>query len=110
MGGAKRVALVVQRIWTMGWRWLACACLAISTFVVATDARALDPTRSIDQFYHTAWTQRDGVPGNIIAIAQTTDGFLWLGTAGGLYRFVGVRVQKMERFGSSRLPIVSIRA
>jgi signal transduction histidine kinase/ligand-binding sensor domain-containing protein len=39
---------------------------------------------------HVNWTGRDGAPGNIAAIAQTTDGYLWLGTPFGLYRFDGL--------------------
>jgi signal transduction histidine kinase/ligand-binding sensor domain-containing protein len=38
---------------------------------------------------HTSWTGRDGAPDNIAAIAQTQDGYLWLGTPQGLYRFDG---------------------
>ncbi len=38
---------------------------------------------------HTSWTIRDGAPGNITALAQTSDGYLWLGTPLGLYRFNG---------------------
>lgn len=51
---------------------------------------ALDRDRAITQFHHTAWTAKDGAPEQIRAIAQTTDGYLWLGTATGLYRFDGV--------------------
>lgn len=36
---------------------------------------------------HSRWTLGDGAPGNIRAIAQDRDGYLWLGTATGLYRF-----------------------
>jgi ligand-binding sensor domain-containing protein len=32
------------------------------------------------------------------ALAQTTDGFLWLGTAQGLYRFDGVSFERYEPF------------
>ena len=45
---------------------------------------------SIAQFAHTAWSAKDGVPSMIQALAQTKDGYLWLGTPGGLYRFDGV--------------------
>ena len=39
---------------------------------------------------HMKWMGRDGAPGNIAALAQTTDGYLWLGTPLGLYRFDGL--------------------
>src|ERR1700730_3931097 len=55
-------------------------------------ARALDPSLEISQYGHTAWTARDGFSlGNIYAIAQTPDGYLWLGGEFGLFRFDGVR-------------------
>lgn len=53
-------------------------------------ARALDAARPIDQLRHTRWTLGDGAPGNIKAIVQGRDGFLWLGTSTGLYRFDGI--------------------
>jgi signal transduction histidine kinase/ligand-binding sensor domain-containing protein len=53
-------------------------------------ARALDPARTIPQFKHTSWTAEDGAPTNIWALAQSADGYLWLGAASGLYRFDGV--------------------
>ena len=53
---------------------------------------ALDPSLDISQYAHTAWTVRDGFSlGNIYAMAQTPDGYLWLGTEFGLFRFDGVR-------------------
>ena len=53
---------------------------------------ALNPAVDISQYAHTAWTIRDGfVQGRIAPIAQTPDGYLWLGTELGLVRFDGVR-------------------
>jgi signal transduction histidine kinase/ligand-binding sensor domain-containing protein len=52
--------------------------------------------RSIRSLYHTAWTVRDGVPNDIVAIQQTQDGYLWLGTGEGLFRFDGVRFERYE--------------
>jgi PAS domain S-box-containing protein len=55
-------------------------------------ALALDPNRRISQYAHTAWRVRDGdFAGAPDAITQTTDGYMWIGTAGGLVRFDGVR-------------------
>ncbi|BCW87577.1 hypothetical protein sos41_07070 [Alphaproteobacteria bacterium SO-S41] len=56
-------------------------------------ALALDPTRAIAQMYHRAYTQEDGVPSGVTTIAQTPDGYLWVGSASGLYRFDGVRFE-----------------
>jgi len=51
---------------------------------------ALDRDRTLTQFHHTAWTAKDGAPSQISALAQTEDGYLWIGSARGLYKFDGV--------------------
>jgi ligand-binding sensor domain-containing protein/AraC-like DNA-binding protein len=43
-------------------------------------------------FQHNAWTNDDGLPMNtVIAMAQTPDGYLWLGTEAGIARFDGMK-------------------
>jgi len=65
--------------------WLALALLCAA-------ARALDPSRQISQYAHTAWRIQDGdFSGAPHAITQTKDGYLWIGTETGLLRFDGVR-------------------
>ena len=52
---------------------------------------ALDPHRSLDHFGHQAWRTDSGLPQNTVhSILQTRDGYLWLGTDGGLVRFDGI--------------------
>ena len=46
--------------------------------------------------FHTVWKVRDGVPNDIVAIQQTRDGYLWLGTGDGLFRFDGVKFERYE--------------
>ncbi|MBV8730610.1 MAG: hypothetical protein JO336_12460, partial [Acidobacteriia bacterium] len=42
---------------------------------------ALEPSLDVSQYAHSAWTFRSGfLNGAVYAIAQTPDGFLWLGT------------------------------
>ena len=79
-------------------------CLRLGTLLMAVtfsaSIHALDPQKLISQFTHTSWSAKDGMPGPVRAIAQTPDGYLWLGTEAGLYRFDGIRFFLWEsRFG-----------
>jgi signal transduction histidine kinase/ligand-binding sensor domain-containing protein len=57
----------------------------------ASRSDALDPTRAVSQYVLTRWGA-GSVPGSgILALAQTRDGYLWLGSGSGLARFDGVR-------------------
>src|SRR5215813_2737390 len=56
----------------------------------------IDRDRGLDQLYHTGWTYIEGAPSQVNALAQTTDGYLWLGTATGLFRFDGIQFQAYE--------------
>jgi signal transduction histidine kinase/ligand-binding sensor domain-containing protein len=54
-------------------------------------AFALNPSLDVSQYAHTSWKIRDGfAKGSIRSIAQTPDGYLWLGTEFALMRFDGV--------------------
>ncbi len=58
----------------------------------STSSFVLNPSLDVSQYAHTARTTRDGFfKGNIYAIAQARDGYLWLGTEFGLFRFDCVR-------------------
>ena len=67
-------------------------------------ASALAPERSMRQLYHTAWANKDGAPGEIFTMAQTADGYLWLGTPTGLIRFDGLNFEPLAALVSSPLP------
>jgi signal transduction histidine kinase len=90
------------------WRF---ARLVIGWFAVclfATAGFALDPQKAITQFVHTAWTEKDGAPVNIVAITQTKDGYLWLGTGTGLFSFDGIRFARFEPRAGEDLPAAPI--
>ncbi|HWC20614.1 MAG TPA: two-component regulator propeller domain-containing protein, partial [Terriglobales bacterium] len=66
---------------------------------------ALDPSTKLSQYAHTAWRIRDGFSlGTIFAMAQTHDGYLWLGSEFGLFRFDGIRAVQWQPPEGQRLP------
>jgi signal transduction histidine kinase/ligand-binding sensor domain-containing protein len=64
----------------------------------------IDRDRRIDQLYHTKWTFEDGAPSEIFAMAQSADGYLWLGSTSGLVRFDGILFKNYEPESGSALP------
>jgi signal transduction histidine kinase/ligand-binding sensor domain-containing protein len=85
------------------WRVFFCFLLSYSAF-------ALDRERTLEQFHHTAWASKDGAPSQISALAQTTDGFLWIGSAKGLFRFDGIEFEPFVAPAGIELPSHNIYA
>lgn len=78
----------------------ALAVIALGALNALFGSRALaapDPSLDISQYAHTAWTFRNGfLSGAVYTIAQSADGYLWLGTQTGIYRFDGVRAVQLK--------------
>lgn len=86
----------------VGWL-LACLLLPTASY-------AIDPSVRLSELHHTTWRSDDGAPPNIVALAQTPDGFLWLGTGGGLFRFDGIRFDRITSLSGKQLLTTSITA
>ena len=68
-------------------------------------AFALDPSLDVSQYAHTAWRISEGFARDEIhLIAQTPDGYLWLGTDFGLLRFDGARTVPWQPPADHPLP------
>jgi len=68
-------------------RWLMAG---IALACITATARALDPDRLPSQYVRQQWIVGSTFPGGAVnAIAQTADGYLWIGTDKGLVRFDG---------------------
>ena len=86
---------------------------AVSVFVVlfaAPRARSQRLTQldsaapgylAVSLYQHDRWTTADGLPNHAIDwMARSPDGYLWLGTEGGLVRFDGVRFTAINRIST----------
>jgi len=60
-----------------------------------------------DQMDHRRWTASDQGLSAVGALAQTTDGYLWLGTYDSLYRFDGFEFEKFAPADGEPLGVVS---
>ena len=79
---------------------------ALIALLAGTATPAVPATAATDRplLLHR-WSVDDGLPRDwVTTIAQTRDGFLWVGTPRGLARFDGVRFQVFDRTNTAALP------
>lgn len=84
--------------------WLCALLLLIPVRMTGTSQRPL-----ADGYTRRVWQTQDGLPENMSqAFAQTPDGYLWIGTAGALVRFDGVRFVTFDRGNTQQMKENSI--
>jgi signal transduction histidine kinase/ligand-binding sensor domain-containing protein len=67
---------------------------------------AIDPNRMTSQYMRESWgTERGFTGGTVTSIAQTADGYLWIGTEKGLIRFDGLTFRLFQQATPSIIPI-----
>jgi signal transduction histidine kinase/ligand-binding sensor domain-containing protein len=80
--------------------------LLVSALLVS----ALEPSTPLANYGRQAWVMENGLAQNTVqALAQTRDGFIWLGTEVGLVRFDGNGFQVFDRNSSPGLPGNDVR-
>ncbi|HEY7863728.1 MAG TPA: two-component regulator propeller domain-containing protein [Thermoanaerobaculia bacterium] len=84
---------------------LRAAALAVSAAVCSASAFGLETDRPLSHYGLRQWTTDSGLPQNTVAaLAQTRDGYIWMGTQDGLVRFDGVRFTVFTRRNTPELP------
>ena len=88
-----------------------CVAVAAMLIVVCPGAWGQNAGLDVSQYAHTAWKVSDGfTQGPILSIAQTPDGYLWLSTEFGLYRFDGIRAVPWQPPAGQQLPSIHTRS
>ncbi|QSQ21817.1 response regulator [Pyxidicoccus parkwayensis] len=83
----------------------------LAGLVLATPGMALDPERRVSQLSQDSWRSDDGLPQNsLLSLAQTRDGYVWLGTWEGLVRFDGARFVVFDKRNTPELRNHTIKA
>jgi signal transduction histidine kinase/ligand-binding sensor domain-containing protein len=67
------------------------------------------PPRLQEQFTHTGWSALDNGPTDVLSIAQTGDGWLWLAAGTGLFRFDGKRFERLDNIDGNALLTSNVR-
>ena len=95
-----------KAIGVAGWLWSRGLLLILLAMGFAPSF-ATDPVR----YDVRSWQTDEGLPVNTVqSIAQTPDGFLWVGTKEGLSRFDGVSFRLFEEMAVSRFKQASVQA
>ena len=87
-------------------RWLLAASILLLSCQVCAEARPW----TLDRYQHVAWTGKNGAPTGVASLAQTLDGYLWIGTDHGLYRFDGTRFERFEEPSTSKRAVYGLSA
>jgi ligand-binding sensor domain-containing protein len=69
---------------------------------------AMDPNRKLSQYVRERWGSEKGLSGDVEAITQTPDGYLWIGTTTGLFHFDGTNFSLVSDQGGAQLPLLNV--
>jgi signal transduction histidine kinase/ligand-binding sensor domain-containing protein len=77
------------------------ALLAAAALLVPCVALADGSPRRLAHHTHQTWTEATGAPAPVLDMAQGRDGFLWLATGEGLFRFDGISFERIVPEGKA---------
>jgi PAS domain S-box-containing protein len=78
------------------------------TLTCCSCSAASDNDRTIAQFAHTTWGPKQGAPRPVTALAQTSNGYLWVGSPDGLFRFDGVIFEHYQPQSGEPFPVSTV--
>ena len=94
---------------------LVCVALALTLFLAAlgpvSSGQGLNPDHAVSQYARETWGEKQGFPDDeVTAFAQTSDGYLWIGTKKALIRFDGLDFKVFRQAIPGTLQIGAVQA
>lgn len=87
------------------------ASLGLLALLATHQAAAADLRDVLTDYSVASWSQKDGLPSGFVwSLAQDHEGYLWVGTDAGLFRFDGLRFVSWPGAHESKIPTASVRA
>src|SRR5437660_2945947 len=84
---------------------------ALALALSASLAHALDPNLPLSQYMRERWgSDKRFTGGSVTALAQSLDGYLWIGTEKGLIRFDGFNFRTFSQAAPTTFPIGPVQA
>jgi signal transduction histidine kinase/ligand-binding sensor domain-containing protein len=75
----------------------------MKTLLLAALLTALPPAPWKTPLYHVSFSEQKGAPANINSITQTADGWMWFATEDGVYRYDGIRFERVDQIQGQSL-------
>ena len=92
-------------------RFFRLASLAWLLVSIHVSLLALDPELELDEYAVERYSTENGLPqSSVLAMVQTSDGYLWLGTYEGLARFDGLNFTVFDKSNTPEIESNSIKA
>ena len=102
------ICLETRRMWSFFRRGLI---TALALACSASLAHSLDPNLLLAQYMRERWGSDKGFTGgSVTALAQTPDGYLWIGTEKSLIRFDGFNFRTFSQATPTTFPIGPVQA
>lgn len=70
--------------------------LTLSFLLLVSACAHAGQVAGMSRYVHQRWLEGNDAPVPVVSIAQGRDGFIWLATGDGLYRFDGIRFERID--------------
>ena len=68
----------------------------VAAVLMPVAASAAEPMRPLAHYTHQRWSEESDPPRPVVALAQDRRGYLWIASAAGLFRFDGIRFERIS--------------